>query len=163
MIKTPDVSIRLQKVLAAAGVGSRRQCEQLILEGRVDVDGKTVSELGTRVDPARQKIRVDGENVRTAKRKLYFLVNKPVGILSTSQDPAGRPRVIDLVPSQQRLHTVGRLDKSSSGLILVTNDGELTDLLTHPRYGVEKTYVAQVVGVPSPESLAKLDARRAFG
>jgi 23S rRNA pseudouridine2605 synthase len=152
-----DASIRLQKVLAAAGVGSRRQCEQLILEGRVDVDGKTVSELGTRVDPARQKIRVDGENVRTAKRKLYFLVNKPVGILSTSQDPAGRPRVIDLAPSQQRLFTVGRLDKSSSGLILVTNDGELTDLLTHPRYGVEKTYLAQVAGVPTPESLAKLE------
>ncbi len=93
--------------------------------------------------------------MRTAKRKLYFLVNKPVGILSTSQDPAGRPRVIDLAPSQQRLFTVGRLDKSSSGLILVTNDGELTDLLTHPRYGVEKTYLAQVAGVPTPESLAK--------
>ncbi|HEY2826954.1 MAG TPA: pseudouridine synthase [Pirellulales bacterium] len=148
--------VRLQKVLAAAGVGSRRHCEELIQQGRVDVDGKTVSELGTRVDPLRQKIRVDGEPVRQPKRKLYYLINKPSGILSTSHDPAGRMRVIDLAPSQQRLFTIGRLDKSSSGLILVTNDGVLTDLLTHPRYGVEKTYLAQVVGVPSPEALAKL-------
>jgi len=149
--------VRLQKVLAAAGIGSRRYCETLIVEGRVDVDGQTITELGTRVDPERQKIRVDSEMVRPPKRKLYFLVNKPLGILSTNHDPAGRPRVIDLAPSHQRLFTVGRLDKSSSGLILVTNDGALTDLLTHPRYGVEKTYLAQVVGVPKPEALAKLE------
>ena len=149
--------VRLQKALAAAGVGSRRQCEQLIVEGRVDVDGQTVSELGTRVDPQSQKIRVDGEVVRAPKRKLYFLVNKPTGILSTSHDPAGRTRVIDFAPTDKRLFTVGRLDKGTSGLILVTNDGELTDLLTHPRYGVEKTYLAQVAGNPSREALDKLE------
>ncbi|HTQ41058.1 MAG TPA: pseudouridine synthase [Pirellulales bacterium] len=148
--------VRLQKVLAAAGIGSRRQCEELIRQGRVDVDGQPVAELGTRVDPARQKISVDGEMLRRPKRKLYFLVNKPAGVLSTSHDPAGRPRVIDLAPSQERLFTVGRLDKSSGGLILVTNDGTLTDLLTHPRYGVEKTYAALVAGIPTPEALAKL-------
>ena len=147
--------VRLQKVLAAAGIGSRRQCEELISEGRVDVDGKTVTELGTRVDPQRQQIRVDGEALRR-RRLIYFAINKPVGILATSRDPSGRPRVIDLAPSNERLFTVGRLDKSSEGLILVTNDGELTDRLTHPRYGVEKSYLAQVVGVPTPESMAKL-------
>ena len=109
------------------------------------------------MDPLRQKIRVDGEVVRPPKRKLYFLVNKPTGILSTSHDPAGRARVIDFAPTDKRLFTVGRLDKGTSGLILVTNDGELTDLLTHPRYGVEKTYLAQVAGNPSREALAKLE------
>ena len=148
--------VRLQKVLAAAGVGSRRQCEEIIRQGRVDVDGKTVTELGTRIDPFASKIRVDGETVSRPKRRLYFLINKPVGILSTNQDPSGRPRVIDLAPSHERLFTVGRLDKSSEGLILATNDGQLTDLLTHPRYGVEKTYWALVAGSVSPEAAAKL-------
>ncbi len=148
-------AVRLQKVLAGAGVGSRRQCEEMITEGRVEVDGETVTELGTRVDPTRQQIRADGELLRRPKR-LYFLVNKPLGIVCTSNDPAGRTRVIDLVPTHERLFTIGRLDKSSEGLILATNDGELTDLLTHPRYGVEKTYLAQVAGVPSAEALEKL-------
>jgi 23S rRNA pseudouridine2605 synthase len=150
-----DNLVRLQKVLAAAGVASRRQCEELILEGRVEVDGQTVTELGTRVDPAAQKIRVDGQALRRPKR-VYFAINKPAGVLSTSNDPSGRPRVIDLAPSHERLYTIGRLDKTSSGLILATNDGRLTDLLTHPRYGVEKTYLAIVAGVPSPDSLARL-------
>ncbi|MCC7083586.1 MAG: rRNA pseudouridine synthase [Pirellulales bacterium] len=150
-----DGPIRLQKVLAAAGVGSRRQCEELIAEGRVDVDGQTVTELGTRVDPQRQEIRVDGERLRRPKR-VYLLINKPIGVISTSDDPSGRARVIDLAPTRERLFTVGRLDKSSDGLILATNDGELTDLLTHPRYGVEKTYLAEVAGVPSAESVQKL-------
>jgi 23S rRNA pseudouridine2605 synthase len=148
-------AVRLQKILAAAGVGSRRECEEIIREGRVDVDGKTVTEMGTRVDPDRQQVRVDGETLRRPKRH-YYVVNKPSGILSTSKDPSGRPRVIDLTPNTERLFTVGRLDKTSEGLILVTNDGKLTDMLTHPRYGVEKTYLAQVAGIPSPESLAKL-------
>jgi 23S rRNA pseudouridine2605 synthase len=151
----PD-AIRLQKVLAAAGLGSRRQCEELIREGRVDVDGQTVTELGTRVDPRTQQIRVDGQPVRRPKRSLYFAINKPVGVLSTSNDPSGRPRVIDLAPTHERLFTIGRLDKSSGGLILATNDGRLTDLLTHPRYGVEKTYLAEVAGVPTREAIEKL-------
>ncbi len=146
--------VRLQKVLAAAGIGSRRQCEELIREGRVEVDGQAVTELGTRVNSA-QKIRVDGETLRRP-RQIYFAVNKPPGILATNRDPSGRPRVIDLAPSHERLFSVGRLDKSSEGLILVTNDGQLTDLLTHPRYGVEKTYLALVVGLPTPQDLAHL-------
>ncbi len=147
---------RLQKVLAAAGLGSRRQCEELILAGRVEVDRKVVVELGTRVDPERQQIRIDGETLKSGRR-LYFAVNKPKGVVSTNQDPSGRPRVIDLVPAQgQRLFPIGRLDLSSEGLILVTNDGELADLLTHPRYGVEKTYVVQVAGEPTREVLTQL-------
>ena len=149
--------VRLQKVLAAAGVGSRRQCEEIIRQGRVDVDGKMVSELGTRVDPFQHKIRVDGETVSRPKRRHYFLINKPMGILSTNQDPSGRPHMIDLAPSRERLFTVGRLDKTSEGLILATNDGQLTDLLTHPRYGVEKTYWALVAGSVSPEAASKLE------
>ena len=143
-------------MLAAAGVGSRRQCEELILAGRVEVDRKMVTELGTRADPSRQEIRVDGQSLPKTKR-VYYAVNKPTGVVSTNSDPSGRPRVIDLIPSQTaRLFTVGRLDFNSEGLILVTNDGELANRLTHPRYGVEKTYRVQVVGRPTREVLAEL-------
>jgi 23S rRNA pseudouridine2605 synthase len=146
---------RLQKVLAAAGIASRRECEELISEGRVEVDRAVVTELGTRVDPSRQEIRVDGVALTQPKR-VYFAVNKPPGAVSTSRDPSGRLRVIDLVRSDQRMFTVGRLDRTSEGLIIVTNDGELADRLTHPRYGVEKTYVVRVAGHPSPAQLHKL-------
>jgi 23S rRNA pseudouridine2605 synthase len=149
--ETAEGGDRLQKVLAAAGVGSRRHCEEMILAGRVEVDGQVVTELGTRVDPAEQDIRVDGETLRK-QRKVYYLVNKPPGVLSTNYDQSGRPRVIDLLPeSRERLFTVGRLDMSSEGLILVTNDGELANRLTHPRYGVEKTYQVLVAGEFTPE------------
>ncbi len=151
----PEALIRLQKVLASAGQGSRRACEELITTGRVEVDGKTVTQLGTKVDPSSQDIRVDGESL--AKPKLrYFLVNKPLGVLSTNSDPAGRTRVVDLVRSDARLFTVGRLDKSSEGLIIVTNDGELANLLSHPRYGVEKTYLALVAGEPDKKVFEQL-------
>lgn len=147
---------RLQKVLASAGLGSRRECEELITAGRVEVDGQVVAELGTRVDAESQEIRVDGEPIRV-RRRLYFAVYKPRGVVSTSRDPAGRPRVIDLVPRQaDRLYAVGRLDMNSEGLILVTNDGELANRLTHPRYGVQKTYRVMVAGEPSPEVLKQL-------
>jgi 23S rRNA pseudouridine2605 synthase len=146
---------RLQKVLAAAGLGSRRECEEFILAGRVDVDGKTVTELGTRVDPHSQRIRVDGQPL-VQPRRVYYALNKPPGILSTNKDPSGRQRAIDLVPGEQRLFTVGRLDMHSEGLILLTNDGELADRLTHPRYGVEKTYLAQVLGNPPHEVIQQL-------
>lgn len=147
---------RLQKVLAAAGLGSRRECETLITTGRVAVDGQTVTELGTKVDPLEQQIRVDGEALRRP-RKLYYLVHKPPGVLSTNRDPAGRPRVVDLVPpSPERLYAVGRLDQSSEGLILVTNDGALANQVTHPRYGVSKTYQVLVAGTPAPEALERL-------
>jgi 23S rRNA pseudouridine2605 synthase len=147
---------RLNKVLAHAGLGSRRHCEELITAGRVAVDGRTVRDLGTRVDPARQRVSVDGEPVR-AERHVYWLVNKPRGYLSTSADPAGRPLVLDLVPHiSQRVYTVGRLDEASEGLVLLTNDGDLAHRLMHPRFGVEKTYLVQVAGSPSGEDLRRL-------
>ncbi len=146
---------RLQKILAAAGFGSRRQCEELIVDGRVEVDRKTVTELGTRADPAEQEIRVDGEPLKRVKR-LTYLLNKPVGVLCTNRDPQGRTRVIDLLPPEQRLFTIGRLDRSSEGLILVTNDGELANRLAHPRYGVEKTYRVRVAGQTTAEELEAL-------
>lgn len=146
---------RLQKFLASAGLGSRRECETMILEGRVDVDREVVSELGAKVDPKRQKVRVDGMPV-TVGRRQYYIVNKPTGFVSTNSDPAGRSRVIDLVDSTQRVYSVGRLDKSSEGLMLLTNDGDLADRLTHPRYGVEKVYHVQVNGRPSHDVLNDL-------
>lgn len=146
---------RLQKVLAAAGLGSRRKCEELIVQGRVEVDRQVVSELGAKVNALTQEIRVDGEALRRAKAQ-YFIVNKPEGVLSTSYDQQQRTRVIDLVQSRERLFTVGRLDQYSEGLILVTNDGELANRLTHPRYGAEKTYVVLAAGEISPETLLKL-------
>lgn len=148
--------VRLQKVLAAAGAGSRRKCEELILTGRVEVDRQTVTELGVRVDPENQEIRLDGDVLRL-RRRVYYAVHKPEGVVSTNRDPSGRPRVIDLVPkSSERLFAVGRLDLHSDGLILVTNDGDLANRLTHPRYGVDKTYRVQVAGEPGPEVLARL-------
>ena len=147
--------MRLQKMLAAAGIGSRRKCEELIKAGRVSVDGRTVTELGTKVDPQSADVRVDLEPLPRS-HLVYYMVNKPVGVVSTNRDPAGRPRVVDLAPQGQRLFAVGRLDVSSEGLILVTNDGELANLLAHPRYGVEKTYQVQVAGVPSAEVIERL-------
>ena len=147
---------RLQKALAAAGVGSRRECEELILAGRVEVDRTVVTELGTRVDPERALIRVDGVALPRPKR-VYYALNKPPGVLCTSRDPSGRPRAIDLVPeANERLFTVGRLDLHSEGLILLTNDGELANRLTHPRYGIQKTYRVVVAGHPTKEVLAQL-------
>ena len=147
--------MRLQKILAAAGLGSRRECEQLILAGRVEVDRGVVNTLGAKADPARQEIRVDGVNL-PRPRLVYFAVNKPPGVVSTNRDPAGRPRVIDLVPYRGRLFTIGRLDMSSEGLILVTNDGELADRLTHPRYGADKTYHVEVAGTLDRRQLERL-------
>lgn len=147
---------RLQKVLAAAGHGSRRDCEELIAEGRVEVDGQIVTELGTKVDPEQQTIRVDGMALRQPKL-LHYVVHKPQGVVCTNDDPAGRMRVIDMVPAHgERLYTVGRLDMSSEGLIIVTNDGDLANLLTHPRYGVEKTYHVEVAGAMQKEDLEQL-------
>lgn len=147
---------RLQKILAAAGIGSRRQCEELIRMGRVEVDKKVITELGFRADPRRQRISVDGVPIKL-EAPVYYAVYKPDGVVSTNRDPSGRPRVIDLVPEKDlRLFPVGRLDLHSEGLILVTNDGALAERLTHPRYGVPKTYIVQVAGEPSREVLAKL-------
>lgn len=147
---------RLQRVLASAGIGSRRECETLIEEGRVEVDGKFVTKLGAKVDPAQCKIRVDGSPIKLQSLQ-YFAVNKPPGVVSTSRDPSGRLRVIDLIKTNQRVYNVGRLDKSSEGLILVTNDGDLANRLTHPRYRVQKTYLVQVVGHPARSDLKTLE------
>jgi 23S rRNA pseudouridine2605 synthase len=147
---------RVQKILAHAGLGSRRACEELIVQGRVSIDGEAVKQLGTRVDPARAKITVDGEPIRL-ESMVYYAVNKPRGYVSTNFDPSGRPRVVDLLPEiPERVYTVGRLDEDSTGLMILTNDGELANRLAHPRYGVEKLYRALVAGLPSPEMLAKL-------
>jgi 23S rRNA pseudouridine2605 synthase len=151
----PGKPERLQKILAHAGLGSRRGCEELILQGRVTVDGQVVREMGTKVDPA-AKIAVDGEPIRL-ERPVYYAVNKPEGYVSTNSDPSGRRRVIDLVPEiPQRVYSVGRLDEDSTGLMILTNDGELANRLAHPRFGVEKLYRALVAGSPSPETLSKL-------
>lgn len=152
----PAAGERLQKILAAAGIGSRRQCEELIRTGRVEVDGRTVTELGCRADPATQEIRVDSEPIERPGL-VYYAVNKPEGVVSTARDPSGRPRVVDLVPdARERLFPVGRLDLHSAGLILLTNDGELANRLTHPRYGVSKRYRVLVAGEPEPEVFEQL-------
>jgi len=136
---------RLQKVLASAGFGSRRQCEELIEQGRVEVDG-TVAKLGSKVDPLRTEIKVDGERLKSAK-PVYLALFKPKGYLCTDSDQQGRARAIELVPdSFGRLFLIGRLDKDSEGLILLTNDGALSERLTHPKYGVPKVYRVQVAG-----------------
>ncbi|MGQ0633039.1 MAG: pseudouridine synthase [Planctomycetaceae bacterium] len=148
--------IRLQRLLAMAGAGSRRHCEEFIQSGRVTIDGTTVQELGTRVDPDLHEVRLDGERVRV-ERPVYYLVHKPAGWLCTHRDPRGRPRVVDLCPQgRERLFTVGRLDEDSTGLMLVTNDGELAHRLAHPRFRIRKVYRVQVAGVPTREVLSQL-------
>jgi 23S rRNA pseudouridine2605 synthase len=147
---------RLNKFLAHAGVGSRRHCDGLIAAGRVKVDGVRVTDLGTKIDPETQKVTVDDHPVR-AERPVYWAVHKPPGYLCTNHDPAGRPLALDLIPHvNQRVYTVGRLDEGSEGLLLMTNDGDLAQALTHPRYGVEKTYLVQVAGKPGRQDLQKL-------
>ncbi|MGE5592422.1 MAG: pseudouridine synthase [Betaproteobacteria bacterium] len=148
---------RLQKVLAEAGVASRRHSADIIRQGRVEVDGVVVREPGARVDPARAEIRVDGKRIVTDDTKVYLLLNKPAGYLCTARDPQGRPTVLDLVPHQgHRLFPVGRLDFDTEGLLLLTNDGEAAFALTHPRFEVPKTYLATVQGVPDESALAAL-------
>jgi 23S rRNA pseudouridine2605 synthase len=145
---------RLQKVLARAGLGSRRACEQLIDQARVEVNGRIVTAQGTRVDPDRDEIKVDGLTV-AAQKYLFFALNKPSGVVSAMEDPEGRPCLGDYVTNREtRLFHVGRLDTETEGLILLTNHGELAHRLTHPRYGVTKTYLAAIQG-PVPRDLGK--------
>lgn len=139
--------VRLQKVLAAAGLGSRRACEALIAAGRVEVDGRVIREQGLRVDPQSAVVRVDGQRVPTAAGIVVVAVNKPRGVLSSMSDDRGRPCLGDLVADRpERLFHVGRLDADTEGLILLTNDGELANRLAHPSFGVAKTYLATVAG-----------------
>ena len=146
---------KLQKVLAAAGVASRRVCEDLIAEGRVTVDG-VMAHQGQRVDPETAVIEVDGGLVPVRPGLVYYLLNKPRGAISSADDPQGRPTVVSLVPPEPRVYPVGRLDAETEGLLVLTNDGELTHRLTHPSYGVEKEYIAEVEGAPSNAAIRSL-------
>ena len=151
---------RLQKLIAQAGICSRRAAEDLISAGRVSVDGKIVRELGAKADPSRNKIRVDGKLLRFNAEKIYLLMNKPRGYVSTAHDDRGRKTVLDLLGENfsERIWPVGRLDLNSEGLLLLTNDGDLTNALIHPRYEVEKTYRAKILGDVTEEKLDKLRA-----
>ena len=136
---------RLQKVLATRGWGSRRVCEELIAAGRVTVDG-VVAVLGRRVDPDVDRVEVDGVPIGTKPGLVYYLLNKPTGVVTTAHDPQGRPTVVQIVPDEPRVYPVGRLDVTTEGLLLLTNDGDLAQRLTHPSHGVEKEYLAEVAG-----------------
>jgi len=147
---------RLHKVLAAAGAGSRRQCEQFIVEGRVTVNGEVVRELGTKVESETAEISLDGEQVKLS-RPVYYMVNKPRGVVSTCRDEMGRPGVVELVPgTPKRIYPVGRLDLDSTGLVLLTNDGALAQRLTHPSFEIQKTYEVRVRGLVSDQTLDRL-------
>jgi 23S rRNA pseudouridine2605 synthase len=148
---------RLQKVLARAGLGSRRACEELIAAGRVTVDGAPAI-LGARVDAATARIAVDGVPVVLDTAIVHWLCNKPAGYVTTARDPQGRPTVLALVPAEPRVFPVGRLDRESEGLLVLTNDGELAQLLMHPSHGVEKEYFVEVEGVPGAATLRRLRA-----
>jgi 23S rRNA pseudouridine2605 synthase len=147
--------IRLQKVLARAGFGSRRTCDDLIAEERVTVNGE-VAVLGRRVDPDVDRVEVDGVPVGVRPGLVHYLLNKPTGVVTTADDPQGRPTVVSLVPDDPRVFPVGRLDLDTEGLLLLTNDGDLAQRLTHPSHGVEKEYLAEVQGTPSRGALRQL-------
>lgn len=152
--------VRLQKVLAQAGIASRRACEALISEGRVEVNSEVVLEQGRRVDPERDVIRVDGARIPPPRRHRYLALNKPRGVVATMDDPEGRRTIADLLDTRQlrneRLFHVGRLDTDSEGLLIMTNDGDLAQRLAHPSYEVPKTYIAEVAGVVSEQTLKRL-------
>lgn len=150
------MSQRLQKFLAEAGIASRRKCEDLIQAGRIRVNGRVIREPGTKVDPLRDRVELDGRVV-AVEQKAYVLLYKPRGYVTTAQDPQGRRKVTDLVAAlPQRLFPIGRLDYDSEGLLLLTNDGELAHRLTHPSYHVPKTYLVTVNGIPKPDDLCRL-------
>jgi 23S rRNA pseudouridine2605 synthase len=148
---------RLQKILSHAGISSRRAAETLIAEGRVTVNGKTVREMGTKADPARDDIRVDGRRVKGPERLRYILLYKPPGYVTTRSDPQRRRTVMDLISGvREYVYPVGRLDFDTEGLLLLTNDGDLAAMLTHPRHEVERTYEAHVAGVPDEDAVDRL-------
>jgi len=159
-VTEPVAGVRLQKVLAQAGIGSRRACEVLISEGRVEVNSEVVLEQGRRVDPERDVIRVDGARIPPPRRHRYLALNKPRGVVATMDDPEGRRTIADLLDTRQlrneRLFHVGRLDTDSEGLLIMTNDGDLAQRLAHPSYEVPKTYIAEVAGAVSEQTLKRL-------
>jgi len=148
---------RLQKFMAHAGIGSRRNCEELILQGKVKVNGQLITALGTKIDPEKDEIEVNNKLIKEKEDMIYILLNKPDGYITTRQDPQGRPTVIDLIKHvNKRVYPVGRLDYETEGLLLLTNDGELAFRLTHPKYIINKVYQALVKGKPSNNSLEQL-------
>ncbi|MEM9609544.1 MAG: pseudouridine synthase [Actinomycetota bacterium] len=154
MTDAPDGE-RLQKVLARVGLGSRRVCEELIADGLVTVDGE-VAELGRRVDPLTERIEVDGVVIGVRPGLVHYVLNKPAGVVTTADDPQGRPTVVQIVPDDPRVFPVGRLDLDTEGLLILTNDGDLAHRLTHPSFGVEKEYLAWVEGRPNRAALRHL-------
>ena len=149
------MEIRLQKWLALAGVASRRKAEEMILNGQVKLNGETITTLGAKADTQKDVLEADGEIVEIVQEKVYIMLHKPEGVVTTVTDPFGRPTVMDFVPGDTRLFPVGRLDIDTSGLLLMTNDGDWAQKLTHPSFETKKTYVAVVKGVPTDESLRK--------
>jgi len=148
---------RLQKILAKAGIASRREAERMLMEGRVSVNGKVVETLGLKADPFKDHIRVDGKKLTHVEPKVILLLNKPRGYLSTVRDPKGRPTVLDLLKDVKwRIYPVGRLDFDAEGLLLLTNDGDLANLLSHPRFSIPKTYLVKVRGIPDEKKLTRL-------
>src|SRR5438876_1686920 len=159
MVQEQNFGKRLSRFLAHAGLASRRHAEELIASGRVEVNGVTVTTQGTRINPDTDIVLVDNKPVRTASKRVYLMLHKPIGYVSTAHDPQGRPIVLDLLPAELRalrVYPVGRLDIDTSGLLLLTNDGDFALRLTHPRYSMEKHYHALVQGCPSESSLASL-------
>lgn len=148
---------RLQKYLASSGIDSRRKCEQLILEGKVEVNGKTVLELGTKIDPEIDEVKYNGKIVKPEEEKVYILLNKPIGYVTTVKEQFGRDKIIDLVKVNKRLVPVGRLDMYTSGAIILTNDGEFVNKLTHPKNEVTKTYNVTVAGKIKEEEIKKIE------
>ena len=147
---------RLQKILSRAGIASRRAAERVLAEGRITVNGHTVTEVGTKADLDRDDVRVDGVRVRPPQAPVYLVLNKPKGVVTTRRDPEGRPTVMDLVPAVAGLFPVGRLDVGTEGLLLLTNDGAFAERVAHPRYEVPRVYLAKVRNVPEPQTIERL-------
>lgn len=147
---------RLQKYLANSGVASRRKCEELILQGKVEVNGKVVTELGTKINPEEDIVKFNGKEVKQAKKMVYILLNKPIGYVTTADDQFGRDTVLDLVKVRERIVPVGRLDMYTSGALILTNDGDFVYKVTHPKHEIEKTYTVTIVGIINNDSVEKL-------
>ena len=148
--------IRLQKYLASAGIASRRKCEELILEGKIEVNGKIITELGTKIDPKKDEVKYNGKIVKSEEEKVYILLNKPIGYVTTAKEQFGRDMVLDLVKVNKRIVPVGRLDMYTSGALILTNDGEFVNKLTHPSHEIDKTYNVTVKGIVAKEEIENL-------
>ena len=147
---------RLQKYLAQCGVASRRKCEELVLQGRVQVNGVTVTELGTKINPEKDKIKFDGKDIKQSPKLVYILLNKPIGYVTTADDQFGRDTVLDLVKVKERIVPVGRLDMYTSGALILTNDGDFVYQVTHPKHEIEKTYTVTIKGIVQNSEVEQL-------